>query len=232
MDPQSFLANKLKEKGLTLKKLSELSGVALKHLENLNSGNFERLPPTPYLRGYLKKIGEILNFDGENMLKDLEREKLVTSSGPEDTLPKNRFSKKTHPGRVWGVVAIILVITFLSLRFSAIIGRPKLEVSHPSSEEIFVTSLKEISIRGNLRGGNKVSINGEEVIISEDGNWSKTIPLERGLNTIEITAKKFLGQEVSLLRQVLYESQEDNPLLPENQESSPSESTSTEEIPI
>ena len=60
-----FFAERLKTKGFTLKKLSEMSGVALKHLENLRAGRYEDLPPAPYLHGYLRSIGKFLDFDGE-----------------------------------------------------------------------------------------------------------------------------------------------------------------------
>ena len=64
-DFASFFASRLKERGLTVKKLSELSGISQKDLQNLSEGDFDHLPPAPYLRGYTQKLSKILEFDPE-----------------------------------------------------------------------------------------------------------------------------------------------------------------------
>ena len=42
---EQFLNERLKERGMTLKRLSELSGISQKHLEYLARGEFDHLPP-------------------------------------------------------------------------------------------------------------------------------------------------------------------------------------------
>ena len=65
LDFSSFLNERLRDKGLTLKKLAETTGIALGHIQKLSEGDFFDLPPTPYLRGYLSRIGRVLDFDPE-----------------------------------------------------------------------------------------------------------------------------------------------------------------------
>ena len=71
-DFPSFFNERLKERGLTLKRLSELSGISVKHLEALAAGQFDNLPPAPYLRGYLLKLGQVLGFDGNDCGQNAE----------------------------------------------------------------------------------------------------------------------------------------------------------------
>ena len=205
MDFQSFLTEKLKEKGLSLQKLSDISGIALKHLENLNAGNLSELPPSPYLRGYFKKIGDILEFDGEKAWREFKFLNETSTSGPEDSLPKNRFAKRSSSRKKLIIGGIILVtLILLGIRIPKILGRPQIDIIYPNQDLTIVTS-EQILVRGKIKGGDKLLINNEDVIIGDDGIWQKSIFLSPDLNTIEFKAKKFLGQETNLIRKVLYE---------------------------
>ena len=205
MDFQSFLTEKLKEKGLSLQKLSDISGIALKHLENLNAGNFSELPPSPYLRGYFKKIGDILEFDGEKAWQEFRFLNETSTSGPEDSLPKNRFAKRSSSKKRLAIGGVILIALILfGIRIPKILGRPQIDIIYPNQDLTSVTS-EQIFVSGEIKGGDKLTINNEDVLINNDGSWQKNIFLSPGLNTIEFKAKKFLGQETSLIRQVLYE---------------------------
>lgn len=208
-DFQLFLASKLKEKGLSLKKLSELTGIALKHLENINSGNWNDLPAAPYVRGYLVKISEILDFDPDKWWQIMRGEEIQTS-GSSDSLPQNRFLKKTKSKKVWIYFGIlILILAYFGLRFSAIFGRPEIFVNYPP-EDVVTTSSEEIIVSGRLENGDKLFINSESVLIEKDGSWQKSFTLgTSNPNVFEISAKKFLGLETKIIRQIIYEPEED-----------------------
>ena len=216
MDFQGFLTEKLKEKGLNFQKLSQISGIALKHLENLNAGNLSELPPAPYLRGYFKKIGEVLEFDGEKAWKEFRFSNQISTSGPRDSLPQNRFAKKSGFKKTWilAIIAIVVVV-IIALRLPAILGQPQINIIYPDQELTNVTT-DEFLIRGEIKGGDKLIINNEDILISDDGSWQKKIFLQPGLNTIEFSAKKFLGRETSLIRRVLYEKPIETTSTPEN----------------
>jgi len=205
-DFQSFLSSKLKEKNLNLKKLSEISGIALWHLENLNSGNFGALPSAPYIRGYLKKIGEILEFNSEEWWQILKHQEEIKSSGIEDELPKNRFLKKPQTKKIVAAVVVLIILSYFGFRFSQIFGRPEIILTYPQGEGILTSTNQEMTIQGTLKNGDKILIGNEEIPVNSDGSWQKTVPLTSSTpNNIEITAKKFLGRETKLTLQIIYE---------------------------
>jgi len=204
MDFQTFFNQKLKEQGLTLKKVSELSGITLKHLENLNCGNWTDLPAAPYLRGYFLKLGEVLEFDGEEAWNYFRREVEVSTSGAEDTLPKNRFIKRSSTRKIALIAgACVILIIFIS-RIPQILGRPNLTLTYPTAD-LTTSNTKEIIISGEIDGGDKVLVNGDEVLIGETGAWQQKISLDPGLNSVEIIGEKFLGQEIKIIKQIVYE---------------------------
>lgn len=221
MDFSSFLNSKLKEQNINLKKLSEASGITLKHLENLIAGNFSDLPASPYLHGYLTKLGEVLDFDGEKWWHILKSDPELFSSGSFDKLPQNRFAKKTQTKKIWIGLAILIVLFYFGLRLPKIIGQPELTILFPS-EEATNFNTEEIILSGSLKNGDKILVNKDEVPIDENGFWQKNITLEPGLNTIEITGKKFLGREIKILRQIIYE-----PIENSTEENLPGTGTST-----
>lgn len=201
---ETLLNEKLRERGLTLKRLSELSNISVHHLENLSRGKFEELPPAPYVRGYLIKIGSILDFDPEIWWERLRTGNLVKSSGKHDELPRNRFAQRSRPRLIWAGAAIFVVLIYFGIRFSKIFGEPILTVTYPD-QYMTLTENSEIEIRGELKNGDGVSVYGEAVPIAEDGSWTHTITLEKGPNFIEIVAKKFLGRERKITLKILYE---------------------------
>ena len=216
MNFQDFFNSKIRERGLTLKKLSELSGITLKYLEYLSAGNFEALPSAPYFRGYLEKLGRILDFDYTEWWQNIKKEEVVKISGTEDRLPKNRFALSSPGKFIWPAIILLLVVFYFGARFSKIFGEPQVLVAYPTEAFTNIASQK-IVVRGELKDGDKLVINGEVVVLRDDGTWEKNILLEPGLNTIEIKAKKFLGRETRIIRQVLYKPGEASPIPPSPQ---------------
>ncbi len=208
---QEFLASRLREKGFSLKRLSETTGIAPAHLENLLRGNFADMPSAPYFRGYLIRLGKVLDFDGEEWWTRIKRSGAPKNSGPTDALPQNRFMKRGTPKVVWltGIAATLLII-YLVFEFSRIVGRPTLTVTTPP-ETPYSTTSNTLMLTGVVRGAdtlylsNGTASSSEEIMIAVDGTWAKSVLLQNGPNTFVITAKKFLGSETTLTEEIIYQ---------------------------
>ena len=206
LDFASFLNSKIKDRSVTLRKLSELSGISMKYLESMTKGDYDDLPPAPYFRGYLTTLGTILDFDPQPWWDWFRKERMVAMSGSSDSLPQNRFAKKSY-GKyfVFGVVAL-LVLIYAGVRFYAIIGKPQITIVNPASASS-VVSQEEIILQGKVSHADIVTINGEEATLVGDGSFEKRATLQPGLNTFDFVAKKFLGNETEMMRQVYFEQQ-------------------------
>lgn len=203
-DFKSLFHDKMRERGLTLKRLSELSGIAIQHLEALSKEEVRKLPAAPYLRGYLERLGGILDFNPAVWREYFGAQGAVLSSGAADELPRNRFARQPAAKYLWLIIIALLVVFYLSFRFQDIFGRPVITVSYPRETMISVRS-GAITVSGALRGSSQVLINGEAIPVGADGGWEKRLTLEPGLNTIEMRAKKLLGGETRVIRQIIYE---------------------------
>lgn len=196
-----FFNQKLKERGLTLKHLSDVTGIAIKHLENFSHGRFERLPSAPYVHGYFERLGKILGFDPDEWWSRIKAEDTVHRSGSADRMPDNRFSRLRGRALVWGLVAAILVGLYVIARFTTIIGEPRIVLA-PSDTNVSASTL---TLQGAVVNGDTLLVNGANVPLNQDGSFAAEITLQPGSNTIELRAKKFLGRETTLTRDVYYD---------------------------
>ncbi len=199
-----FLNNRVKDRGLNLKKLSELSGISIKHLEALSRGDFWSLPAAPYLRGYLIKLGEALDFDPNPWWAKIKAAGFTKNSGAEDVPPKNRFVKPQFLKFIWAASLSLVVIIYLFIQLPKIVGKPALQIIYPDKNPAVSTS-SSITISGTISNWNELTLNGETISVNQDGSWEKIVLLESGLNTLEIKAKKFLGRETKILEQIIYQ---------------------------
>lgn len=192
-------------KGMTVEKLADLSDIPKRYLKALEGGDFKNLPSSPYARGYLMKIASILNVDGEILWQLYKKENELKTSGPSDFLPSNRFviasSKKKFI--VFGIV-VVFVIIYLGWGLADFFGTPDLKIVNPAENSIIVNG-DSISLSGWADPADKLTVNGEEVLIKEDGGFEKEFILEVGPNTIEFRIKRFLGKEKKEIKQVIYQ---------------------------
>jgi cytoskeletal protein RodZ len=216
----------MKEEGFTVKKLVDATGIAVKHIESLLESDFKELPPAPYLRGYIYTLGAVLNFDAEPWWQIIKEGMLIKKSGTKDSLPNNRFAQKDQGKKIVIVIAVIAVVSILIWRLPKIFGNPELLVTTPSQTEIIVSSETYI-IKGKVESNNDtVTINNEAVATDKDGFWQKTVLLQFGINTFEIKAKKLLGSETIITKQIVYET----PITP-NSTSTVKSSSTNQTIP-
>jgi cytoskeletal protein RodZ len=206
---EQFFAEKIKERGVSLKKLAEMTGIAPAHIESLLRGDYESMPSAPYFHGYLTHLGAVLDFDGEEWWLKLKKEGVIKNSGELDTMPRNRFIKQSPPKYLWWIGAGIIVLIYLAFQAPHIFGKPKLVVSVPNANP-YVTTSSTITLSGTVTGADSLSLVGadgeqEPIIVSADSSWQKSVLLGVGPNPFQISAKKFLGGETSVTEQIFYQ---------------------------
>jgi transcriptional regulator with XRE-family HTH domain len=200
---EKLFTEHLKQRNISIKKIAEMTGISRAHLENIASGNFKDLPSAPYFRGYLIRLGKILDFDGETWWEEIKKESTLKKSGPKDTLPRNRFTKKRPTKFILAGVLLIIAILYFILQFARISGEPSVTLAFPT-ENPYTASSSELILRGIVTNADSLSVNGETVPLLVGGAWQKDVLLQNGLNPFAIRAKKFLGGESDVVEQILY----------------------------
>ncbi|MBI4160190.1 helix-turn-helix domain-containing protein [Candidatus Wolfebacteria bacterium] len=203
---REVLMDGLEDRGLTVPRLAELTDIPERYLAAICEGDARRLPPAPYVRGYLSRIGDFLSIDGQGLWRLYKEEYPIRTAGVADRLPANRFAAQSA-GKKWiFIVAGFIVMLYGVWRLPSFLGTPYLELTAPDTSP-FVTRISPLDLSGRINSGDSLVINNESISVDASGRFDKQWPLEPGVNTLEFTVKKFLGREIKTTRQVIYQPQ-------------------------
>ncbi len=210
---KDLLREHIELKGLTPKKIADLAGIPERYVDMLLEGDTAKLPPAPYVHGYIAKLSGILNFDKETMWRLYQKESLLRRSGDRDRLPNNRFAARrvTRTFAIGGTVVALALAWFGYAAYDAFTP-PMLTVTVPGSENSTVAQ-PTILLQGTTDPAYTVTVNGSELYVGADGAFQKELRLREGLNTVEFSAKKFMGHETRVIRRIVYapSAQEEEP---------------------
>jgi cytoskeletal protein RodZ len=202
-----LLVGLLEKKNGSIEQLADSTNIPRQYLEALLDDRNDDLPALPYVRGYLAKIAVALGEDPA-VLQIAYREMELKRSGPKDILPANRFALDKNRSLWWKVLAAGVGIFLISLWLYNFLGIPKLDINLPETPTVSETDL--FTIQGAAGPKETVYINNEQIYVTSDGFFSKEVLLDPGFNTFEIKAKKFLGRETKITRQIIYEQSEES----------------------
>ncbi len=208
MDAKPFkeiVAEQMQHKNLTLEKMATSTGIAERHLRALLEAKAKELPAAPYVRGYIGRIAELLELNGNDLWRLYKQEVGAPSSGAHDRLPVNRYALKNISRRfiAISVVALLLVI-YVGFNAARLFGTPRLTIVNPVIDD-FVTTSDTLTITGTVDPGDSLMIGGEAVLVDPDGQFHNDYKLQLGLNQVEFVAKRLLGKQVKVIRRVIYQ---------------------------
>lgn len=208
------LYNMRLEQGLSLQELKEQTGIPQKYLEILESGNYQKLPGDIYAKAWIKKYAAVLGFDPRELLVDYKLEKRIS----ENIHNTNQIFSHQSNKRSWQFLLTprmlkIAAMIFVALGFFSYLGWEVKNIINPPKIEIFApanyhrTTDSNIEIVGQTEPEVQLLINGEQVLLDDNGSFHQTINLAVGLNKLEINAKKKHSKvntlELDILREAI-----------------------------
>lgn len=194
-------------KNLKLEDIAKKINISAKYLNALEEENLDNLPNGLYQKKFLREYANYLDIDPSELTSQLE-EKMgsFSTSDPfsQKILKKSKFlvfPKIIRNSLI--VLGVIICFLYLIFYFQKIILAPKLIITQP--EKNLLVKETTFEIKGTTDKEAEVKINGELVLNTNNGEFSKIINLKKGLNSITIKAKKKYSQEQTVIRQILVE---------------------------
>ena len=203
-----FLKEKRQSKNLSLDKLSDLTKIQVYHLEALEAGQFEKLPPLVYRAGIFKRLAKFLDVDKSEIIRMYKQEvqTVETSSYNGNIIkPKQNLHFVLTQRKLaifLGVLLLILLSVYLCYQFKFLVGPPNLAVD---PKEDMVIQQESLTVRGKTDSGVDLTVNGENVYVASDGSFSKEVQLTSGINVIEVKAVNNFGKNTKIVRQIFRE---------------------------
>jgi len=211
------LKRKREELGINLKDLSKKVGIREEYLGNLENGNYADLPPQVYVRGFIKSYAGYLGMEAAQLIKIYNREVSSISvdeafSRKQDSVAKRRSWKEylVVTPRMLTFVGSFVVVSVLGYYFihqiNSFNSKPYLFIDSPSVDE--VVQEKELTVSGKTETDAVLRINGQEISVNPDGNFSQKITLAPGRNVLVVEAKNRFSRTDKREINIVYEKPE------------------------
>lgn len=186
------------ERRIPIQEVSRLTKIQAKYIEYLEEGYYDRLPADVYVRGFLRSYADFLGLDECVLLKIYEKEKGIKKN-LENGQGKCLSKKENEPIRMSAFVfspkkitlaifflAIISGVIFLSREIGSFTDAPRLIVLGP--QENAEVADNSTTVFGITDVDARVFVNGQPIIVNDEGKFREDITLQSGINTINIKA--------------------------------------------
>ncbi|MFA5872262.1 MAG: RodZ domain-containing protein [Parcubacteria group bacterium] len=193
---------KIRSEGrVTLSEVSRDTKIPMKYLVMIEESEYEKLPPDVYVKGFLRSYGEYLGIEPRKLIELYQRERDIKNNlNPESKpLALQKKSKVTKfvvtPKMITTfIIAVVLIGGFYYIyrqvgRFAAV---PRLVVTEPATDQS--VDGNSVVISGFTDPDDKLTINGQPVLVSDKGAFRENIILQSGVNPINIEATNNFGK--------------------------------------
>ncbi|MBU2082268.1 helix-turn-helix domain-containing protein [Patescibacteria group bacterium] len=201
-----FLKEKRQSKNLSLEKLSDITKIQMFSLEALENGQFEKLPPSVYRMGIFKRLAKILDIDEKEIMEMYNNEtQVVETSADYNNIAKPKkenFRFVLTPKKSIAIFSAILLVSlfaYLWYQFDFLVGPPNLAIN---LKEDLITQEGTITLKGKTDSRVDLTINGENIYVSPNGDFSKDVSLADGINVIEVKVINSFGKTTKIIRQI------------------------------
>lgn len=210
MTPAVRLGDKIRmtreDRGLDLISVSKLTRIPLKYLEALENGQYSKLPEAKAHRlAYVREVAKIFQLSPVDCTEQFENEFGLADanlSHPRRGVRLFPFASISIFVRNFAAFAMVIVFAgYLIWQVRGILQPPQLAIFSPI-EGLVATSAHTV-IEGETEKESRLTINGAEVMVNEEGRFSAQIDLSAGVNTIQISATKKHGKTSTITRHIV-----------------------------
>lgn len=193
----------------TLSEMAERTKIQKTLLKALEDGDHSALPDPIYTRNFLRIYVRALGANETYFLDQYETECGTCDFMTNARLPRRRaralqFFVASRWVKVFSILSVVLLVCgYVGWQVHAIVTPPDLLVNSPSDG--IMTDDAMITVAGNAEPGAQVTINGQSVLLSQDGTFDVDIALERGVNVIIVESTRRYSKPATEYRRVVLE---------------------------
>ncbi len=198
------------EAGLSVNDLGRRIQVAPKYLMAIEEGRYRELPGLVYARQFVRRYAAGLQTDVDYALSLFDREYAIVRGGGLGERPLLTPRAKTdfpwwrrHLRLLAASIITLGLLAYLGIQVVRLYTPPPLTIIQPAGD--VMTKDASITVSGFTVADARVTINGQDIAVTNNGQFSEQVDLRAGLNALRISAvKKHSGPRV-VVRQVLVE---------------------------
>ncbi len=194
------------ERKLTLQDIANATQIQKKYLLALEQSAFNKLPNAKTFRlAYVKSFAESLGVPSDEATEQFIREgglSDIVVRHPHAGIKQFPFASITSLARFGLLIGGTLLFgIYLTLQVAHIVRPPHLLVFAPFEGQ--VVNQPSTIIQGETEPESALTINGEPIMVNEQGRFETKIDLSQGVNTLTLSATKKHGRTTVLTRHLL-----------------------------
>lgn len=195
------------DRRVALNEVSRVTQIQIKYLEALEDGAYDRLPADVYVKGFLRSYADFFGVDEAILVKLYEKEKGIKrnleksrNGGREDNYrePLNISSFVFTPKKITAVIASFLVLAgffYLYRELGSFSDAPRLVILSPENNAQIDSN--STTIEGITDTDARLFINGQPILIGDDGKFKETITMQKGVNVIQVKSVNKFDKEAA-----------------------------------
>ena len=209
-----ILKSSREKAGVSLVKMSVLTGIHSRHLASLETGEYTFLPPDVYVVGIIKKYAKNFDLDEKELIDIFLQEKPKKEININQSNNKNSY---TGHGKSFSWRLLIFglifgsILYFIFFEISKMVLPPEIILNN-LNQDLSVNS-SVFKLEGEVARTKRLIINGLETYFDKDGKFIYDINLNEGTNNIILEAfNQNANKKTILERKIIYQNLESEPV--------------------
>ncbi len=188
-------------KELSLQDVATKTKIKIEYLEAIENSNFSALPSSTFAKGFLRNYASFLYLSPDTIVAMFRRD--FTQNEKGEIIPRGLLTplggkpKFFTVGLILTGVATLAFLGFLGFQLIIWWSYPKLTVLQPQDGDTYG---EKITIKGSSDRNATVSINGQKVILDQNGGFFLDLILSAGTQSVLVEATNRQGKSTSLNR--------------------------------
>ena len=181
---------------MSLGEASRQTRIQVKYLEYLEEGSYDKLPADVYVRGFLRSYAEFLGVDDRILVRLYDKEQEIQKNIDRRKSPKKEKKETVNVSsfvftpKIIAIASVVILllggIFYLYKEVGAFASTPRLVIISPDNN--YVTDSNLVTIEGVTDRDAKLFLNGQPILVSDDGKFREVITVQSGTNVINIKA--------------------------------------------
>ena len=173
------------------------TGISIKFLNALESGNLKILPADVYVYGFLRQLAQLYIIDQNILIEQYKKERGIesqiakASKDSSSVIDGKFFGKLVITPKVlsfiFGAVFVTITILYIIWQVWSINKTPSLQIFSPENNAVISSSF--VDVKGQTDPGMSVTVNDQIVFVDNKGNFQTQLGLSAGAKEISIVAK-------------------------------------------
>lgn len=200
-----FLKEERTKKKLSLLQMERETKIKREFIDLIEKGEWKDLPEYPVVMGFVKTIAKSLGVSEDTAMAFLRRDYPFDKAKlPVNPKPDLELNKSISPKTITillSVFAALCIFGYLIYQYLLYLSPPKLDVKNPPELQEVQTS--EVYISGTTDPDATLTVNNQQVLISESGEFSDKIGIGEKTRDLVFIARSRYGKETVVVRAIM-----------------------------